>query len=254
VTLPIRCPFKRHNVYLYGIANSIESPEDYGFAGKVELVVGSMEVGIGGLYQGDVAPSAMVTASVPFEDIDLFGEAVLRHGSDRTFIEETDGPFPGLETVNYDDELFFNATLGFSYVHTFDVDDSSVTLAGQYLYNGEGYDDPSIITDNTIAVGALIAAGDISPNDLLNTGKHYSAVSGSWNDIFGSDFSMNALWIHNYTDTSGWISPSLSVELIERLSISLKTPYYYGTKGDEFSPAGDSLSLQLSANLGGGRY
>lgn len=254
VSLKIQYPFGLHNAYLYGIANSIETPDEYGIAGKLEFVIGGMEMGVGGLYQKDIAPSAMITASVPFEDIDFFGEAVFRNGSDRTFIEESDDPFLGVKAVTYDNTLFFNATVGFSFFYTFDADDSSVSFAGQYLYNGEGYDDPSLISDNTMGVGALLAAGEIAYSDLMNTGKHYSALSGNWNDIFGSDFSMNALWIHNYSDSSGWLSPSLGVELFDGLSISLRTPYLYGEKGGEYTQTGDSFSLQLSANLGGGRY
>ena len=32
----------------------------------------------GGLYQKDIAPSAMITASFPLWDVDIFGEAELR--------------------------------------------------------------------------------------------------------------------------------------------------------------------------------
>jgi hypothetical protein len=208
----------------------------------------------GGLYQKDIAPSAMLTVSMPIEDIDFFAEAVLRLGSDRNFVVETEDSFFGVETISYEDELFFNGTAGFSFNHAFEEDESSVNVTCQYLYNGEGYDDVAVLTDNKAGIFALIDSGDLSFADMMNTGKHYTAVAGGWNNIFGSDFSIQMLWMHNYSDTSGWLSPSLSFALFDELSISLKTPYMYGDEGDEYTPAGETTAVQFSANLGGGRY
>ncbi|MCI0481890.1 MAG: hypothetical protein L0213_09930, partial [Candidatus Dadabacteria bacterium] len=158
-----------------------------------------------------------------------------------------------------DDRLFFNATLGFSFLYSFDEVASSINVTGQYLFNGEGYDDPSIIKDYIdYMIMAMLFDPDLvlglSYSDMMNTGKHYTAVAGGWNSMFGSDFSIQLLWMHDYSDASGWLSPSLSVALFDELTISLKTPYRYGDKGDEYSPGGESLSVQLSANLGSGRY
>jgi hypothetical protein len=256
VSLKIQYPFGNHNAYLYGIARGVEFPDEFGIAAKTEFVLGGMELGIGGLYQKDVAPSAMLTASIPFADIDFFGEAVVRYGSDRTFIEESDESMFGVKAVTNDVDLFFNGTAGFSFLKTFDSDDSSLFFVAQYRYNDEGYDDPTLITDNAIGVAALIEAGEISYDDLVNTGKHYTAVSGSWNDLFGSVFSVNALWMHNYTDASGFVSPALTAKLFDELSISIKTPYRYGDEGGEYTPkpAGDSFSVEIGVGMGEGRF
>ncbi len=257
VSLKVQYPFGAHNAYLYGIANRVDEPDEFGVAAKIELVFGSMEFGVGGLYQKDVAPSAMLTLSAPLADVDLFAEAVFRYGSDRTFV--TEASTPGYELATYDDELFFNATLGFSFLHTFSEVSSSINLTGQYLFNGEGYDDPSIIKEYLgYAMAAMLIDPDmeisLTVSDMRQTGKHYTAVGGGWNSIFGSDFSFQLLWMHNYSDSSGWFSPSISIALFDQLTISLKTPYRYGDGGDEYSPAGESVSIQVGANLGSGRY
>lgn len=259
VSLKAQYPFGAHNAYLYGIANRVDEPDEFGVAAKVELVFGSMEFGAGGLYQKDIAPSAMLTVSAPLADVDLFAEAVFRYGSDRTFVTESNAPEAGYELVTYDDELFFNATLGFSFLHTFDEVSSSINLTGQYLFNGEGYDDPSIIKEYLgYAAAAMLVDPDmeipLTVSDMRQTGKHYTALGGGWNSIFGSDFSFQLLWMHNYSDSSGWFSPSISMAPFDQLTISLKTPYRYGDGGDEYSPAGESVSIHLSANLGSGRY
>jgi hypothetical protein len=259
VSLKIQFPFSAHNAYLYGIANNVTAPDEFGVAGKVELVLAGMEFGIGGIYQKDIAPSGMLTVSAPIGDVDVFAEAVLRYGSDRTFVTEGDTLMTPYDLVTYDEKLFFNATLGFSFIYTFEEVDSSVNLTGQYLYNGEGYDDRSVLNDY-LGYAIFKTLGDpdfdigLSISDMMNTGMHYSALAGGWNNIFESDFSLQVFWMHNYSDASGWLSPSLSVALFDELSISLKTPYTYGDPGDEYAPAGESLSIQISANLGGGRY
>ena len=259
VSLKIHYPFGAHNAYIYGIAHRVDKPDEFGIAGKVELVFRGMEFGVGGLYQKETAPSAMLTVSAPVGDVDLFAEAVFRHGSDRTFVTKLGVPSTGYELVTYDDGLFLNATVGFSFLYTFDEVASSINVTGQYLLNGEGYDDPSIIKDylDYIIVAMLLDPGmevGLTVADMINTGKHYTALAGGWNSMFGSDFSFQVLWMHNYSDASGWLSPSLSVALFDGVTISLKTPYRYGEKRDEYSPNGESLSIQVGANLGSGRY
>jgi hypothetical protein len=254
VSLKAHWPWDVHNAYLYLIANDIEAWDEIGIAGKAELVFGSTELGVGGLYLKNTAPSGMLTVSVPIWDIDFFGEAVVRYGSDRTFVEESDTSPTGVEAATYDDELFYHATAGLSFIYAFDEVDSSVRFSGQYLYNGEGYSDLAVLKDNPLGVGALVGSGEISFTDLMNTGRHYAAANVGWAGIFDSDFSLQAFWLHNFSDMSGYVSPSLSVTLFDQVSLSVSAPYRYGDEGDEYSPAGDGLSLRLSTSLGGGSF
>ena len=254
VSLRAQLPIDIHNLYLYLIAQNIESWNEVGLAAKAEFVVGNLELGVGALYQTDVAPSAMLTASVPLLDVDLFGEAVLRYGSDRKFVEEsTTAPF-GVQAISRDDELFFHATAGFSFIYPFEADDSSVALSAQYLFNGEGYDDAAILADNASGVAALIGLGEILPDDLFRTGLHYAAANASWSNLFGSEIALRGFWLHNFSDMSGSISPSVALTLFDRMIFTLSTTYRYGEAGDEYAPAGDALSIQFSAGIGGGGF
>ncbi len=254
ISLKTHFPLDVHNFYLYLIANNIEAADEFGVAGKIELVISSIEIGIGALYQKDVSPSGMLTVSFPFWDIDFFGEAVLRYGSDRTFIEESDAVPLGVSAVTYDDELFFNATAGFSFIYAFDEIDSSISMFGQYLYNGEGYDDSSILKDNQISIGELVGNGDITIGDLMSPGRHYAAANVAWNGIFDSDFALQAFWMHNFSGMSGFINPALSVEVFNAVRLKVGLRYLYGEEGDEFSPTDDSLTAQISVGFGGGSF
>ena len=253
LSLKTHFPFDAHNLYLYLIANDALAGDDnlltwneIGVAVKGEFVLGSTELGIGGLYQKDVAPSAMFTFSAPLWDVDLFGEAVLRYGSDKTFVVES-------AADSYPDDLFFHATAGFIVLYSFEAFDSSLNLAGQYSYNGEGYDDPDILK-NPIVVGPLLESGALAVSDLLNSGKHYAAVSAGWNSLFGSDISLQLFWIHNFSDMSGYLSPTVSISFLDAFSLSMQTPIAYGDAGDEYSPTGESFTIRLAVGIGGGSF
>jgi len=254
VSLRVQVPISVHTMYAYAVANRIETWRDIGVAAKGEFVLGSAEVGIGALYQRDVAPSAMMTVTFPVRDVDLFAEGVLRYGSDRTWVEESPASPLGVAAVKRDDEWFYQLTAGLSFLYPFDNVDSSVSVFAQYLYNGEGYDDPTVLTNNADGVKTLFGAGELTPADLLTIGKHYAAANVGWNGIFGSDISLGAFWIHNFSDMSGSVAPSVSLSILERMSASVQVSYQYGEEGDEYTPAGDSLSASLRLSLGGGSF
>ncbi len=96
---------------------------------------------------------------------------MLTVGSDRTFVRTS--AIPGsLETYTDDNTLYYTGTIGFIY----STSSPDFTLAVQYLYNGDGYEDPSVINDNAAAVFILKESGDLSADDLYMRGLHYLAA------------------------------------------------------------------------------
>jgi hypothetical protein len=121
VNVPI--PARQDNIWAYAIvpseiAPAALKPEDIGFAGKYELVVGGWEIGAGGIYQKSIDPRLMLTASGSIYTVGLFGEAV-------TAID------PDADDAG--DRVRFSGTAGFNYTNS----DLYLTLIGQYYYNGE---------------------------------------------------------------------------------------------------------------------
>lgn len=241
-------PVDIHNVYLYVLPEYADEPLDTGVAAKGEVVVGDMEITGGIIYQRDIAPAGMMTLSTTLGDFNVFAEGMVSYGSNRRFVRETEG-FPGVEVYTVDDEIFFSATAGTSYSYSPDEREGSLMITAQYLYNGEGYEDPAILTDNQMAIGGFLTAGDLVPGDLMNAGRHYSAAQVSWRNILESDVTGSIFWLQNYSDMSARVTPSLSTTLFDAVSLSLQMPLAFGESGDEFSPTGDSLSLSLTASL-----
>jgi hypothetical protein len=244
IALKTQLPFGAHNAYLYLITNDIDEPYQIAVAPKVELLIGSYELGIGAFYQIDLTPKGMLTLTGPLRDLDLFAEAMIQWGSDRTYVRSA-GAFPFYETYTIEDELLFSGTAGFSYINA----DWDLSLFAQYFFNGQGYEDglPS-------AAGFAFDAGAISRADLLNPGRHYLAASIAWSELLDSDFSLSLLYLANLSDRSGLITPTVSWTPIDHVSLSTGPRITYGQAGSEYAPLGGGLAWRLTATLGSGRF
>ena len=244
-----------NNADLYLLLPDLVDPEplDPGIAARGEVVLGRGEVSLGAFYQREAAPAAMVAVTHSLGDLDLLGEAVLRYGSERVLVEESEG-FPGLSVRETDDELFVSAMAGLRYTYSAAESTWGFRATGEYFFNGEGYGDSSVISDNRDAIGVLLGDGTISREDLATTGRHYTVLSGELVDLFESDLSVGLLWIRNHTDRSSILVPSVSGTLFNRITLMLSSPINLGDDGDEFAPEGNRLTMSVSASVGGGSF
>jgi hypothetical protein len=251
ISLRVHLPIDVHNLYLYAISNNISVPHEIALAPKVEFVVGNWEFGAGGFYRRELAPRAVFTLTGPLWGIDLFGEAVVSYGSDKTFVRAVESPNPvvnplGVETYTRKEEWFFSGSPGFSYLNA----DLNLSLTGQYLLNGEGYKDPDLLSKAT----ALVGMKAMSAKDLANFGTHYGALSFSLSEILDTGLGFSTLFLSNLSDGSGFFSPTLSYKLFDHAQISFGTRLSYGDVKDEFTLLGRELSLSIGATIGSGRF
>ncbi len=257
IALKINMPLNIHNLYLYLIDNDIDKPWEITVAPKAEFVLGGTEIGLGGVYRDEYAPVGMITISSSIADFNIFGEGVVKYGSDKHFLEIVDksptNPM-GLEVVTYDDTLFFSATVGSMYNHVDEEGNFNFMVVLQYLYNGEGYEDKDFMKDNQAGVMMLLEKGEISSGDIYRPGQHYAAVSVRWNEIFNSDLSFSLFWIGNLVDGSGYVSPSFSYSPFDYSSLSVSFPFTYGDDGYEYTKQGRTLLVNLKFALGSGRF
>jgi hypothetical protein len=251
LSLRMDWPFGLNGVRLYVIAQDVQEWTDLGVAAKADIVIGDAELGIGAFYRNSVSPRFIALATFPIWKMSWFAEGVASYGSDRTYVVDGDGG--ALEAVTYEDGLFIQATAGFRIKLTdIFVDSEDIVLTAQYLYDGTGYEDASIL--QLPQVHGLIVAGSILPSDLKNTGMHYAAARLSWTGMFGSDFSNSFSWISNLSDGSGRFQSGLSLDLFDRFTASVAISVSYGDQGDEFTPLGSDTVLHLTLDAGSGRF
>lgn len=261
VNVKAQLPVGTTNLYLYALP-PVRGETYPAFAPKAELVVGTFELGAGGYWRhrddsGRVAENfaGMLTVEGTLSDFKLFGEAVLLGGNDRTYVREVsplENPL-GVETYERD-EAVFSATAGASYRSTDVETDTGINVSAQYLYNGGGYEDPSVLADNRTGVQALVVAGALAPSDLSRTGRHYGAVSAGVTSILGTDLSLQGLWYANLSDGSGRLSSTLSYRFTERLSASAGASWLYGDEGYEYTPAGQRVGFDVNLDIGSGSF
>ncbi len=255
VSVKVNIPFGVNNIYGYLVVpDGTEDLSGLAYAAKMEIVIGSSELGLGGYYRKGQPPAVMLTCTGSVSDLAFFAEGVASYGSDRTFVVPDDDSPGGYTTAAYDDQWFFQATAGAMYIWNDDESDLALTLAAQYLFNGAGYADPSPINTSANAgiLAALMACGSLSPSDLLGAGMHYGAALVSLS--MTEDLSVSAFWLGDISDRSGLLRLSVSWAASDDINITASLPYTYGTAGAEYSPFGSRLGFRVEFSLGSGAF
>ncbi len=282
------------NTYLYLLTDQVNSLDDIALALKTETVIGNSELGFGGYLSGGKAPRVVSTLSTSVRDVRIFGEGVVSFGSDRNFVAESknqpefgenDDRYTALDTFTIDRQPFFSGTIGFNYSKS----DPNLFIAGQYYFNGEGYPYRRLDSGETLLDAAAylllnpqsnglaqpeeqqpddyIDPPSLGFSDITNFGMHYGALALSWSAVFDTDLSLSLFWLGNLTDGSGIISPSLSLKIIDRISIGSGIRMTYGRSGTEYAdpanlfaqdadsnPQEPTFSITLDVSIGGGAF
>ncbi len=238
VSVKMNMPIGIDNLYGYLIVpESTAEPIDLAYAAKYEKVIGGSEIGIGAYYRYDHAPAVMATLSTTIDDVMIFGEGVVRYGSD---ISYSTGPlsFHALP----DDRFYASATAGFMFSWSAEESDFGIALTGQYYFNGEGYD-----------------GNDLAALPPVLSGFHY--VGANLSCTLTDELSTGVLWYGNMTDLSGMVTPSITWRPLDDIRMSLGATYSYGDPGDQFTPSipgffvgGSKIIPTLKVSLGGAGF
>ena len=264
-------PGSQHNLWGYAVFDAEDMrPQDTALAAKAEFVLGGWELGAGGYYKNEEPLRGMVTASGSIGQVSLFGEATLSRGSDRTWVTEVSPALAAnrfVATETDEESPFFKGTAGFMYSHS----DSNVTVMGQYLYDGEGYssdDREARIAEALDAEDAIKALLAYTVDDvdaaysgflkglILNSGRHYAALSFSKSELLLDDLSFSLFAIGNLSDLSALLRPSLSYAFFDGLSASLSATFALGFDDGEYVVLydGRAMALSLAVTLGSGAF
>ena len=188
---------------------------DTALAAKADLVFGNWEFGIGGFYKYQNAPKAMLTASGSLKNVSVFGEFVYRYGADSEWSTKKD---------DWSDKTnIFQATVGLSRYWK----NPEITLFVQYYYNGNNKD----MTRQYLTYGHNVVAS-LRFGKILGTSDFTSTIFGMVN--FEKAMTLSAMI--NYSPLS---------------TIKIGMGPYITWKSFDNNP---TVSLKLSASLGGGKF
>ena len=209
-------------------------------AGKFDLLIGNWEFGIGGFYKYQNAPKAMLTATGSLRKIGFFGEFVYSYGSASEWARNN----------NWDDKTsIIQATAGFSYMWK----EPQITLAVQYYFNGNDKD-PAAYVIGGHNIAALLSFGKLFNNNdftasifaIGNFGrKEMTAAEREMLKLSGATDEMLAA----VSGTALTSTAMLYYSPIKELKVGLGPSITFKT-----FEANPTISLKLSATLGGGKF
>ena len=160
-----------------------------------------------------------------------------------------DNPF-GLEVVTDRETLRFHATAGARLTYSDPDGRFSVTGAGQYYYNGEGYDGE---------FSKANSAGDVFPCPTGESCSHgYPVDRASLRRACRSAgraarsriSAPSAFWLGNLSDGSGMISLSLGYTGWKDISPSIGISRTYGDAGSEYAPLTPTTRFTVESRSG----
>ena len=239
------------SLYAYALLQDMEEDGTVGIAAKAEGVIGGTELSLAGVWRPDRPWAATITATGPALGLDLYAEAVVGGGGSRTYVVEDGGAPLGVSAETREAEPAFQGTLGLSWTWSDETEAWNLAASAQYLWNGAGYADPDLFTTYAAGVAALVAAGQIGPEDLYLRGRSYAAASLALSDIARSDAGLSLLWLGSLDDRSGRITAAASYSGFKNLRIALSYGERYGRAGSEYGFPGPRRTLGLSVETTG---
>ena len=209
-------------------------------AGKIDLLIGNWEFGIGGFYKYQNAPKAMLTATGSLRKIGFFGEFVYSYGSASEWARNN----------NWDDKTsIIQATAGFSYMWK----EPQITLAAQYYFNGNDKDPAAYVIgghniaallsfgklfNNNDFTASIFAIGNFGRKEMTSAEREMLKLSGATDEMLAA-----------VSGTALTSTAMLYYSPIKELKVGLGPSITFKT-----FEANPTISLKLSATLGGGKF
>jgi hypothetical protein len=210
-------------------------------AGRAEIVLGTLEIGLGAFKQRHNKAKFAGDLSFGLWDLDFYGEAAVRSAADVdlvTFDQDalvTDGMtaqsiidayFP----VHRGSRWKTQATGGVSYTHQY-ADKDTFTIGAEYFYNGLGYSDPKAYPGVLFLHGTSLQ----NPATFFYLGRQYVGVYAtapapySWDN---TTFTLSTL--ANLTDKSGISRLDYSLVVLTHLRFEAYGAVHWGQRNGEF--------------------
>jgi hypothetical protein len=251
-------PFgKLNHATLYMVPPTNGDIGEFSAAERTDLVVGGFELSFAGFYRNDFSakPRAMFMFSGALGNFDLYGEGVAAWGSDRVYAREVSAGV--YDTYTIENAPVFQATLGAKYSWE-NSDGFGVDLHAQGYYNGQGYEDSSILR-NALARAAIKAADGDDSRFLTRSGAgmYYLAGSVSAHTQWGegkklSKTTLGGTGLFNFSDGSMRLKPSWSLTIGSGGSVMSLTASALAALGEslsEYAPKGNMVTPAISMTI-----
>ena len=252
------------NFYAYALPENTDATgkvSQVAGAGRAEIVLGSMETGLGILARRGSKAKFAADVSFGVWDLDFHGEIAVRHSGDVDMVHYTDQPvftpscptttdawstyIPALVSAYFPKDESKTAAWkaqalgGVSYTRQY-ADKDTFTVGIEYFYNGLGYDTPKDY------LGLLLPRADAlrNPAQFFYFGRQYVGAFAlipapySWDN---TSFTVSSL--ANLSDWSGMTRLDYSLTLLTHLRFEAYVGIHYGQRNGEFRMGFDTSSV-----------
>jgi len=217
-------------------------------AGRAELVLGGVEVGLDALVKRDQDPRFGIDFSTGVWDFDVYGDAAIRSGSDFAVVQRVPGadqgvictPAPGIAPgamVNDLSSQYHVSQLtgvkaqvvgGINWSRKYNDNDMFV-LGAEYFYNQPGYSDTSLYP------GLLFNDAHTPLLNFFYTGRNYGALFASFPAPYSWNYTTFTLsTLGNLSDLSFVSRLDYAVTILTHLSVEAFVAVHYGSRNGEF--------------------
>ncbi len=250
------------NIYGFVDMRDVQNFRDIGAAGKFEAVLFGWEASISAVARQNYIPvyAADLTGRIPLINVDIRAEATLSYGFNKPhLIGITTNVIMfytnySAVTDKWDNTWVTRVCLGFSKSFTmFDVTDR-LTVIGEYLYNGAGYNE-AIFRDTVKKRFFDPVFNPYGLYEMNYTGMHYAFLSASYLKFILADMTLNFNAIANCSDWSGVLSLGLNYNPVYNFTLGLTVSGYVGeengefTMGNAYSASAPGMSVTFNAQL-----
>lgn len=240
------------NFYTWYDANNIQKPEKGAIVGKAEVLLGGTEVSLSAWAKQDFHPVYAADFTTRLLGIDFRGEVRLADWDSMWKVAAYDNTnvFP-LGTTNFmviepiTNQWTPKIVLGFT--KQFDVfeKENAVTLIGEFLYNGAGYN-YNVFADDAKRAALLNMPGAYIPN---NTSMFYGALFMSYIDFIIPNLTFNMNAMMNLIDYSCVLSPGCSYNPVNNFTFGLTLNCYAGPENGEYTYSRQPLQLRFTTSM-----
>ena len=220
------------NLYALALTDSVKHFDEFGVAGRAEIVFSTVEMGLTGAWRENTDPKAGVDVSAGIGVVDITGELGL------TFAEET----PTIQ-----------ASAGIQYANKYG-DQDVVYLGLEYFYNEEGHDSLDEIVAEEWSQFDLNEAESYEFDGLAGLqpfyiGKHYGAAFVSFPGLgAANDTAVTVSAIGNFSDKSALARLDVSTTFLTHLTVQAYVTAHLFEAG-ELRFGHDALSNVSQAQL-----
>ncbi len=245
------------NFYAFALTENTDATRTLGEvsgAARAEVVLGTAELGVGGVVARDRKPKLAVDLSMGIWDVDVYGEAALRWASEISRVSVSTNPQDQLALGLAAQEALLGDTAalppavaaaypaapdsgvkpqvvgGLSYSVQY-ADKDVLTFGGEYFYNALGYSDPAVYPGLLLPRPVLLD----EPASFFYFGRHYAGVFAtapapySWDN---TTFTFSNLV--NISDRSGITRLDYTRILLTHLRFEAYGAVHWGQRDGEF--------------------